>query len=96
MTNLFDMITNEKDVTHESHVRHSIVSVLLLRALRKTTFYEDSKIKVEETGSLSKEEIVLGKLMYRIRLINDMNAHPIWGIEIDPKDRTQVGTEQIG
>jgi len=96
MTNLFDMITNEKDVTHESHVRHAIVSVLLLRTLRKTTYFKDSDIDVEAEGPLSKEELLIGRLLYRIRLIKDMNAHPIWGIEMNPRDLTQVGTEQIG
>ena len=96
ITNLFDMITNEKDVSHNSHVRHAVICVLLIRAIRKTTFFKDSDLKVEDSGSLSKEELVIGKLMYRIRLVKDMNAHPIWGVEIDPKDRTQVGTEPIG
>eukprot|EP00092_Neocalanus_flemingeri_P007710 GFUD01008326.1.p1 GENE.GFUD01008326.1~~GFUD01008326.1.p1 ORF type:complete len:633 (+),score=153.13 GFUD01008326.1:157-2055(+) len=96
MTNLFDMITNENDVSHDSHVRHAVVAVFLLRSFRKTTFYKDSNILVDETGSLSKEELVIGKLMYRIRLIKDMNAHPIWGVENNPKDKSQVGTEQIG
>ena len=96
LTNLFNMITNEEDVSRESQVRHIIVSVLILRAFRKTSFYEDSSIKVEQTGSLSKEELVIGKLLYRIRLIKDMNAHPIWGVENNIKDKSQVGTEQIG
>ena len=38
----------------------------------------------------------MGRLLYKIRLIKDMNAHPIWGVELDPKDITNVGTEQIG
>ena len=84
------MITNEKDVTHESHVRHAIVSVFLLPALRKTTYFKDSDINIEDSSNLSKEDFVIGELMIW------MNAHPIWGIEIDPRDRTQVGTEQIG
>jgi len=95
-TNLFDMITNEQSVAHESHVRHAVITLLLLRAMRKTTYYNDSGITVKTNGPLSKEELTIGKLIYKIRLIKDMNAHPIWGTEMDPRDKTQVGTEQIG
>ena len=70
--------------------------VLLLRALRNTTFYEDSDFKIDKNAGFTKEELVMGRLLYKIRLIKDMNAHPIWGVELDPKDITNVGTEQIG
>ena len=32
----------------------------------------------------------------RLRLVQDMNAHPIWGVEPDPRDRTRVATHNIG
>ena len=70
---------------------------MLLRALRLTTWYTDSGLKVaEEDEGLSKEELVMGKLLHKIRLIKDMNAHPIWGVELNPRDPTNVGTENIG
>ena len=59
--------------------------VLLLRALRNTSFYADSQIKIEKEGNLSKEEITIGKLLFKIRQIKDMNAHPVWGVELNPK-----------
>ena len=38
----------------------------------------------------------MGRLLHKIRLIKDMNAHPIWGVELNPRDPTNVGTENIG
>ena len=88
-------IINQKRV-ETTNFRHSVTVVLLLRALRNTTFYEDSDFKIDKNAGFSKEELVMGRLLYKIRLIKDMNAHPIWGVELDPKDITNVGTEQIG
>ena len=52
--------------------------------------------KVVNEKKLTKEEIVIGKIMYRLMLINTMNAHPIWGVERSTKDRSEVGIENIG
>ena len=90
--NLFDMVTNEKDVEQENASRHSVIVVLLLRALRATSYQQDSK----GSGPLTQDEMVLRKLMYKIRLIMDMNAHPVWGVDLNPKDKNNIGTEQIG
>jgi len=94
--NVFDMVTNKEKVSHDTNVRHAITVVLLLRALRNTSFYADSQIKIEKEGNLSKEEITIGKLLFKIRQIKDMNAHPVWGVELNPKDPENIGTEQIG
>lgn len=89
-SNLVDMVTNEKDVDHEKSCLHSVIVVLLLRALRETSYCQDT------SGPLSKDEIVIGKLMYKMRLITDMNAHPVWGVDLNPRDKNNIGTEQIG
>ena len=67
-----------------------------MRALRNTSYYTDSDINTPSSGPLSKEELIIGRLLFKIRHIKDMNAHPIWGVELNPKDPGQVGTEQIG
>ena len=74
---------------------HYIIVVLLLRALRLTTWYQDSGL-TPGSGPLSKEELVIGRLLHKFRLMNDMNAHPVWGVELNPKDPTQVRTEKVG
>ena len=51
---------------------------------------------MDPSGPLTKEEILIGKLMYKIRLIKGMNAHPIWGVDLNPKDMKNIGTEQVG
>ena len=97
MANMMDMCTNRDLVDYEKEARHSVTVVMLLRALRHTTWYEDSGLEVaKEDGGLSKEEVVMGRLLHKIRLIKDMNAHPIWGVELNPRDPTNVGTENIG
>ena len=62
--------------------------------------YRTAKKYAEEmtrfARELSKEEVVMGRLLHKIRLIKDMNAHPIWGVELNPRDPTNVGTENIG
>ena len=95
-SNMFDMVTNETDVEHEKSCRHSVIVVLLLRALRATSYYQEAEINVDTAGPFSKEEIIIGRLMYKLRLIKDMNAHPIWGVDLNPKDKNNIGTEQIG
>ena len=95
-SNMFDMVTNEAGVEQDKMVRHSVIVVLLLRALRATSYYQEAGLKVDTSGPLTKEELIIGKLMYKIRLIKDMNAHPIWGVDLTPKDMKSVGTEQVG
>ena len=95
-SNMFDMVTNEAGVEQDKMVRHSVIAVLLLRALRATSYYQEAGLKVDTSGPLTKEELTIGKLMYKIRLIKDMNAHPIWGVDLTPKDMKSVGTEQVG
>ena len=94
--NMFDMVTNEAEVEGDKLVRHSVIVVLLLRALRATSYYQEAGVQLDTAGPLSKEEIIIGKLMYKIRLIKDMNAHPVWGVELNPKDKKNIGTEQVG
>ena len=78
--------------------RHSVTVVLLLRALRNTTYYEESGLGVARGpgAGLAREEVVLGRILYKLRLIMDMNAHPVWGVELSPRDTARVGTEQVG
>ena len=95
MTNLFDMCTNRDKVDHDTEVRHAVTVVLLLRALRDTTWYEESGLAGEQ-GGLTREEVIMGRLLHKKRLINDMNAHAIWGVELNPRDPTKIGTENIG
>merc|ERR1712083_494946 len=38
----------------------------------------------------------MGRLVYRLRMISAMNAHPIWGVERSTRDRREVGVENIG
>ena len=95
-SNMFDMVTNEAGVEGDKLVRHSVIVVLLLRALRATSYYQEAGVQLDSSGPLSKEEIIIGKLMYKIRLIKDMNAHPIWGVDLNPKDMKNIGTEQVG
>ena len=95
-SNMFDMVTNEAEVELDKMVRHSVIVVLLLRALRATSYYQEAGIKLDTSGPFTKEEIIIGKLMFKIRLIKDMNAHPIWGVDLTSKDMKSVGTEQVG
>ena len=85
------MVTNEKDVPHDALVRHSLVTVLLLRALRTTTYYKDSGKQFLSKGPLTKEELVVGQLLYKLRMIKDMNAHPIWGVIADNGQIENIG-----
>ena len=38
--NMFDMVTNEAGLEREKMVTHSVIIVLLLRALRATSYYQ--------------------------------------------------------
>ena len=53
-------------------------------------------MEVPSSGAFKEEELVMGKLLYRLRLVQDMNAHPIWGVEPDPRDCSRVATHNIG
>jgi hypothetical protein len=90
-TNLFAMVTNEIDVPHDALVRHSLVTVLLLRTLRNTTYYKDSGKQLPTRGPLAEEELVVGQLLYKLRMVKDMNAHPIWGVTDDSGQIESIG-----
>jgi hypothetical protein len=90
-TNLFAMVTNEKDVAHDSLVRHSLVTVFLLRTLRNTTYYKDSGKQLPIRGPLEEEELVVGQLLYKLRMVKDMNAHPIWGVTDESGQIENIG-----
>jgi len=90
---LFQMAQNVDDVTSPTHARHSLVTIFLLRSLRKTSYYTDSGLETP-SGKLSSEEIILGKLIYKLRLIQDMNSHPVWGVAKNQKDK--IGSDHIG
>jgi len=94
VSNLLSMETNEQQLSPESLARHVTVVVLLLRALRNyTQYYVDSGLSVGE-GPLSREELMVGRVLYRLRLITDMNTHPLWGAEW--VKGTEVDTEIVG
>jgi len=93
---LFQMVTHQDQEDRDNRARNSIITSFLLRCLRKTTYYQDEGVVIENNERLTKEEVVIGKIMYRLRLINTMNAHPIWGVERSTRDRSEVGIENIG
>lgn len=93
---LFQMVTHQDLEDKDTRARNSIIISFLLRCLRKTTYYQDGGVVIDNDGGLTKEEIVIGKIMYRLKLINAMNAHPIWGVERSIRDRREVGIENIG
>jgi len=93
MSLLLQMATNDDQVTPATHARHTLVVILLLRSLRKTTFFEDSGYETP-TGQLTPQELLLGKLIYRLRLVQDMNSHPVWGVSKSQKDK--IGKDHIG
>ena len=94
---LFQMVTHQDEEDKDKKARNSIIMSFLLRCLRKTTYYQDGGVVIENNEKkLTKEEIVIGKIMYRLKLINTMNAHPIWGVERSTKDRSEMGIENIG
>ena len=68
------------------------------RLLRGSDYYSSAGVEVPTTagGPFKEEELVMGKLLYRLRLVQDMNAHPIWGVEPDPRDCSRVATHNIG
>lgn len=90
---LFQMAKNEEDVSAATHARHSLVTIFLLRALRNTTYYSDSGVETP-SGKLQPGEVVIGKLIYMLRLIQDMNSHPVWGVGKGQKEK--IGHDHIG
>lgn len=70
----------------------------LKRLLRGSDYYSSAVLDVPSTnsGPLKEEELVMGKLLHRLRLVQDMNAHPVWGVEPDPRDCSRVATHNIG
>jgi len=98
MKNVFYMATNANLVERETDIRHTMITILLLRLLRGSDYYSSAGIEVPTTssGPFKEEELVMGKLLYRLRLVQDMNAHPIWGVEPDPRDCSRVATHNIG
>ena len=108
--------TNADLVERETDVRHTLVTILLLRLdshkagillyqsycsnrlLRGSDFYSSADVEVPTSvgAPFKEEELVMGKLLHRLRLVQDMNAHPIWGVEPDPRDCSRVATHNIG
>ena len=107
--------TNADLVERETDVRHTLVTILLLRLdshkagiqyqsycsnrlLRGSDFYSSADVEVPSSAGapFKDEEVVMGKLLHRLRLVQDMNAHPIWGVEPDPRDCSRVATHNIG
>ena len=90
---LFDMVTHEDDIPLETRAKHAVVVVFHLRSLRMTNYYSKNNIKIK-TKEFTREEIILGKLILKLRLISEANLYPVWGVE--DEDGGQVGIESIG
>ena len=80
----------------ETHTK--LASYCSKRLLRGSDYYSSAGVEVPTSAGapFKEEELVMGKLLYRLRLVQDMNAHPIWGVEPDPRDCSRVATHNIG
>ena len=92
-TQLFNMVTHEDEIPLETRAKHAVVVVFHLRSLRMTNYYSKHNIKIK-TKEFTKEEVIIGKLILKLRLISEANLYPVWGVE--DEDRGQVGIESIG
>ncbi|XP_023343895.1 SET and MYND domain-containing protein 4 [Eurytemora carolleeae] len=99
---LFNMVDHAESISQAARAKHAVVTVFLVRTLRSAGYFEPpgkggaSKKNQNEsgTGEFSDEELTIGLLVYKLRLITESNCYPIWGVEVDKAG--QVGLENIG
>ncbi|XP_023324593.1 uncharacterized protein LOC111698475 [Eurytemora carolleeae] len=84
------MVTHKETRDTESRIKCYVISVFLLRTLRLTSYHQEKKV-----GPLSSEEIFLGRILLHMFMVQDMNSHPIFGLESNPHS-VQIGLETIG
>ena len=58
-----------------------------------TNYYSTQKVKIK-TKQFTEEELIIGKLFFKLRLISEANLYPVWGVEDEGSG--QVGIESIG
>ena len=92
-TNLFDMVTHEDEIPQETWAKHAVVVVYHLRSMRMTNYYSKNNLKIK-SKEFTEEELVIGRLIFKLRLISEANLYPVWGVE--DEGRGQVGIESIG
>merc|ERR1719431_759190 len=76
-TQLFNMVTHEDDIPLETRAKHAVVVVFHLRSLRMTDYYSKHNIKIK-TKEFTREEMIIGKLILKLRLISEANLYPVW------------------
>ena len=60
--------------------KQAVVVVFRLRSIRMTNYYSKHDIKIK-TKELTREELIIGKLILKLRLISEANLYPVWGVE---------------
>ena len=92
---LFDMVTHEDTIPVDVRAKHALVVVFHLRSLRKTDYYSKHNLKIKtKTNEFLEEELLIGKLIFKLRLISEANLYPVWGVE--EEGAGQVAIENIG
>ena len=84
---LWSMVTHEKERTIPGLVKVAVVAIFLLRCSRLTS-YLGKPLELNEP--LSAEEEWLGSILARLYMIQDMNAHPLFGVDNGQSQREVI------
>ena len=80
------MTTHTRERSQENQMKCVVIVVFLLRCLRLTTYmgrrYREEQVMREE---MSQQELIIGVVLHHFYMVQDMNSHPVWGIDTDPK-----------
>lgn len=84
---LWSMVTHEKERTIPGLVKVAVIAIFLLRCSRLTS-YLGKPLELDEP--LSTEEEWLGSILARLYMIQDMNAHPLFGVDNGQSQREVI------
>ena len=84
---LWSMVTHEKERTIPGLVKVAVIAIFLLRCSRLTS-YLGKPLELNEP--LSAEEEWLGSILARLYMIQDMNAHPLFGVDNGQSQREVI------
>ena len=89
---LWSMVTHEKERTIPGLVKVAVVAIFLLRCSRLTSYLGKP---LELDKPLSADEEWLGSILARLYMIQDMNAHPLFGVDNGQSQREVIDILQF-
>jgi len=87
---LFRMVTHFSSNSDIVRIQHAVITIFLVRCVIRSKYFGNAA----QSTNLTDDQILIGRLIYQLRLISESNCYPLWGVEVD--ESGQAGLENIG